>query len=738
MSERLEELQGTVADTVFRNDDNGWSVIEVRAQGDIITVVGALPALSTGETCLFGGEWAHHPQYGKQFKASSCSIQTPTTLRGIERYLGSGIIKGVGPSTARLIVEHFGQDTLQVLSEQPERLREIPGIGKKRCEQIAGSYLQQHLLRKTMVFLQTYGLSVGLSEKISKRYKDRAEEVIRGNPYQLIDDIDGIGFLTADRIALSLGFSQSGEGRLRAGLKYVLDEAAASGGHTCLPRSQLAQQAAALLRCETALIQTILSALILYKDLTCEVIEGEEVVFSPDAYVCEWAIARGLIALSAFSQQMIKAHVTGEIAKFEKEQHITFSPTQREALMKATQSGVLVITGGPGTGKTTLLNCILHILGNDEDTLLAAPTGRAAKRMSEATGREARTIHRLLEFNPEGGGFLRDRDNPLDCRCLVIDEVSMVDIYLMRSLIRAVKEGTRLILVGDKDQLPSVGPGNVLGDILASGVIPHARLTEVFRQDEHSTIVANAHRINRGEMPVLNAREGDFFFERSRSPNAAAQTIVELCAARLPKYLGGENGVKNIQVLSPTKKGECGVHRLNALLQQALNPKKDGADELVYAQTAFRAGDKVIHTKNNYMLSWRGQGGQVGQGVFNGDVGSITALDQEGRTLTVLYDDEREVDYEYAQLEELELAYCLSVHKSQGSEFDAVVMPAVGGHHLLLNRNLFYTAVTRAKKLLVLVGYEDAIEAMVNNSHSRKRYTALSLRLREAQAAAHG
>ena len=738
MSERLEELQGAVADTVFRNDDNGWSVIELRSQGDLITVVGALPALATGETCLFAGEWVNHPQYGRQFKAVRCSIQTPTTLRGIERYLGSGIIKGVGPSTARLIVEHFGHDTLEVLSEKPERLREIPGIGKKRCEQISGSYQEQHLLRRTMIFLQTYGLSVGLSEKISKRYKERAEEVIRRNPYQLIEDIEGIGFLTADRIALSLGFPESGDSRLRAGLKYVLDEAAATGGHTCLPRHQLVHQSAALLRCETALIETTLSTLLLYKELSTEMIEGEEVIFSPDAYMCEWTIARALVSLSAFSQQMIKVQVTREIAAFEKREHITFSLTQREALMQATQSGVLVITGGPGTGKTTLLNCILHILGDDENTLLAAPTGRAAKRMSEATGREARTIHRLLEFTPEGGGFSRDRSNPLDCRCLVIDEVSMVDIYLMRSLLRAVKEGTRLILVGDKDQLPSVGPGNVLGDILSSGIIPHARLTEVFRQDERSMIVSNAHRINRGEMPVLNAREGDFFFERSTSPAAAAQTIVELCATRLPRFLAQPGSTKSIQVLSPTRKGECGVHRLNTLLQQALNPARDEAGEILYNQTTFRLGDKVIHTKNNYMLSWRGHKGQEGQGVFNGDVGYIISADAEGRALTVLYDDEREVDYEYAQLEELELAYCLSVHKSQGSEFDAVVMPAVGGHYLLLNRNLFYTAVTRAKKLLVLVGYEEAIAAMVNNSHSRKRYTALALRLAQAQGQAHG
>lgn len=735
MSE-ARELQGVISETVFRNEENGWSVIELRTNGDLITVVGTLPALAAGETCLFQGDWVEHAQYGRQFKATGCSVQSPTSLRGIERYLGSGLIKGLGPSTARLIVEHFAHETLEVLSEHPERLREIPGIGKKRCEQISQGFQEQYLLRKTMIFLQTYGLSIGLSEKISKKYKERAEEIIRRNPYQLIDDIEGVGFLTADRIALSLGFPASGDGRLRAGLKYVLDEAAASGGHTCLPRPLLVRQAAELLRCESALIETSLSALLLYKELKAEMMEGEEMIFSPDAYLCEWSIAKSLVALSSYSQQMIREHVAEEISRFEERENIAFSPTQRQALMQATQSGVLVITGGPGTGKTTLLNCILHILGHDDDTLLAAPTGRAAKRMSEATGREARTIHRLLEFNPEGGGFLRDRDNPLDCHCLVIDEVSMVDIYLMRSLLRAVKEGTRLILVGDKDQLPSVGPGNVLGDILSSGIIPHARLTEVFRQDERSMIVSNAHRVNRGEMPVLNAKEGDFFFERSRSPAAAAQSIVELCATRLPRYLENGGG-KNIQVLSPTKKGECGVYRLNELLQQALNKNRDESRELIYGQTVFRLGDKVIHTKNNYMLAWRGQGGLEGQGVFNGDVGAIIAVNAEERTLTVLYDEEREVDYEFAQLEELELAYCLSVHKSQGSEFDAVVMPVVGGHHLLLNRNLFYTAITRAKKLLVLVGYEDAIAAMVNNSRSRRRYTALHLRLQEAAQSGH-
>lgn len=731
-----EELRAVITGTHFRNPENGWSVLDARAGGDEVTIVGSLPELAPGESCVFTGQWVDHAQYGRQFKAATCSIQTPTSLRGIERYLGSGLIKGVGPSTARLIVQAFGPETLEILGEHPERLTEINGIGKTRYRQITESFQQQHALRRTMVFLQTYGMSTLLTEKISKRYRDRAEELIRANPYRLIEDIDGVGFLTADRIALSLGFPENGEARLQAGIKYALREFSLSMGHTYIPRPLLIRQAAEMLRAPEAQLEPCLQALLLTQQLAAQLVDEEEAIALPDAFACEREIARRLLSLSRASQQMMAPHVKAQIKRFEQEKGIRFSPTQRNAVVAATQSGVLVITGGPGTGKTTLINCMLYVLGDEEQCLLAAPTGRAAKRMSEATGREAKTIHRLLEFSGEDGAFSRDEEEPLDCTCLVIDEMSMVDIYLMRSLLRAVKPGTRLILVGDRDQLPSVGPGNVLGDILKSERIPQVRLTEIFRQEETSMIVLNAHRINQGELPILNRKDGDFFFERQSGPQEAANSIVSLCQQRLPRFLKKSAERGTVQVLSPTKKGACGVIQLNRMLQAALNPPKEKKPELIFGETSYRLGDKVIHTRNNYQLAWRTDNGLEGEGVFNGDVGFITAIDTDSQRLDVLYDEERTVTYEYAQLEELELAYCLSVHKSQGSEFEAVVMPVVGGHHLLLNRNLFYTAVTRARSLVVLVGYEDAIAAMVRNNRQNRRYTLLSLRLQEMPAGA--
>ena len=724
-----EQLEAVIEETIFRNEENGYSVVQAKAGRESVTVVGTLPALAPGEQVLLSGSWTAHPQYGKQWKATACEIRKPTTLLGIERYLGSGLIRGVGPSTARLLVQAFGKNTLDVLSEYPERLTEVPGIGKKRAAQLAESFREQYAAREAMVFLQAYGVSPSLAVKISKAYGADAQRKIRENPYRLIDDIDGVGFLTADRIALSLGIPQDSEYRLRSGLKYVLQEAAAGEGHTFLPKPLLLERAARALRVEDGLLAHALDTLLFAREIIALDLDGQEALLLSGFFYAEKEIARYLKLLMGREEKIPEAQILEKIQQFEREHQMQFSENQRRAVSEAVRRGLVVITGGPGTGKTTIINCILWLLG--KDVLLAAPTGRAAKRMSEATGHEAKTLHRLLEFAGDEGHFQRDEQNPLDCGCVIVDEMSMVDVFLMRSLLVALKPGTKLILVGDADQLPSVGAGNVLGDILKSGVVPSVRLTDIFRQSEESLIVLNAHRINHGEPPILNRRDSDFFFERRPVPDEAAQAIVGLCARRLPAFLHSDAPARDIQVLAPTKKSGTGVYQLNALLQAALNPPAPWKKEIAYGETVFRTGDKVMHIRNNYQLPWKADGGEEGEGVFNGDVGFVSAVDNQDRIVTVRFDDERTVEYDYQQLEELELAYCLSVHKSQGSEFPCVVMPVLGGPPRLLTRNLFYTALTRARKLVVLVGREDAIADMVRNNHIATRYTTLRQRLEE-------
>ena len=725
------QLEAVIENTVFRNEENGYSIMEARAGRERITVVGTLPALGAGEQVLLEGMWVEHPQYGRQWKVTGWEIRKPTTLLGIERYLGSGLIPGIRTATAKLLVQEFGERTLDILSEHPEQLTQVPGIGKKRAQQLGKAFQEQYGAREAMIFLQSYGVSPTLAVKISKRYGADAQRKIRENPYRLIDDIEGVGFLTADRIALSLGIPQDSEYRLRAGIKYALSEAAAGEGHTYLPRDTLLERAARGLRVSGELLTHQLDGLLFAREIIALDAEGTEAMLLAPYFYAEKEIARYLKLLMSAARTADKPDVSRRVRDFEKKNGIQFSENQRRAVSEAVQRGLLVITGGPGTGKTTIINCILALLSGGVQ--LAAPTGRAAKRMSEATGREAKTLHRLLEFSGEEGKFQRDEQNPLDCACVIVDEMSMVDVFLMRSLLRALKPGTRLIMVGDADQLPSVGAGNVLGDILKSGVIPSVRLTDIFRQSGESLIVVNAHRINHGEAPILNQKGSDFFFERRPYAEDAAQAIVGLCEKRLPAYLRTDFPARDIQVLSPTKKSGAGVYLLNQLLQAALNPAtpERRKPEIHYGDTAFRLGDKVMHVKNNYLLPWKADDGTEGEGVFNGDVGFISKVDTQDRVVTVRYDDERTVEYDYQQLEELELAYCLSVHKSQGSEFPCVVMPVVGGPPRLLTRNLFYTALTRARKLVVLVGREDAIAAMVNNNHIAARYTTLRQRLEE-------
>ncbi|MBQ9944607.1 MAG: ATP-dependent RecD-like DNA helicase [Clostridia bacterium] len=724
-----EKLEAIVEETVFRNEENGYSVVEVRTGRASITAVGILPALAAGEQVILTGQYVEHPQYGKQWKVENCEICKPSTLLGIERYLGSGLIRGVGPATAKLIVQQFGKRTLDIMSETPERLIEVPGIGKKRAAQLGQAFLEQYAAREAMVFLQSYGVSPSLAVKISKRYGADAQQKIRENPYRLIDDIEGVGFLTADRIALSLGIARDSEYRLQSGLKYVLMEAANGEGHTYLPKEMLISHAANALRVNPGLLTRPLDSLLFAREIVAFDIEGMEAMMLSVYYFAEKETAHYLKLLLGRKKEKTDETLEKRIRQFEKEHAIQFSDNQRRAVREALSTGLMVITGGPGTGKTTIINCILSLLKGK--VLLAAPTGRAAKRMSEATGQEAKTLHRLLEFSGDDGHFQRNEENPLDCDCVIVDEMSMVDVFLMRSLLRALRSGTKLILVGDADQLPSVGAGNVLGDILKSEVVPTVRLTDIFRQAQESLIVLNAHRINHGEAPVLNQKNSDFFFERKLTADQVSETVVSLCKTRLPAFLKTADGLKDIQVLAPQKKAGAGVIQLNQMLQAALNPPAPFKKEIIYGDTIFRLGDKVMHVKNNYQLPWTLDNGEEGVGVFNGDVGYITKVDTQDRIVTVRYDDERTVEYDYQQLEEMELAYCLSVHKSQGSEFPCVVMPVLPGPPRLCTRNLFYTALTRAKKLVVLVGREEAIAAMVQNRQILRRYTTLQQRLME-------
>lgn len=735
----MERVEAVVSGTVYRNDENGYSVVTAVSGRKEFTAVGAMPELSEGEQVVLEGEWTEHPKYGRQLKCVLCSLVTPTTILGIERYLGGGRIRGIGPTTAKLIVRTFGEDTLTILSEHPERLTEVPGIGRVRAAMIAESFQEQQASRQSMIFLQSHGVPPGLAARISSHYGERTADIIRADPYRLCDDLTGVGFQTADRIAMTFGVPKESESRVASGLKHVLLEASVNMGHVYLPEELLIEQTSGLLDVKEELCAVCLDRLILKRELTRDGRGGESRIYLSEYEKAEREVALRLNQLLLAGTIPEGGETEREIDRFEKTNGIAFCAEQREAIGRALTEGVLVITGGPGTGKTTIIKCILSLLSPRKEVVLCAPTGRAAKRMKEATGREGKTIHRLLEFNGEEGCFLKDQDDPLDADCVIVDETSMVDLMLMRALLRAAEPGTRVILVGDADQLPSVGAGNVLGDILQSDVIPVVRLREIYRQSETSRIIVNAHRVDRGEMPLLNEKGTDFFFEKKQSFTAAADSIVAMVSERLPNYLGIRNEpreiMKRIQVLTPMKKGECGAYELNWRLQEILNPPSEKKPEIRGQGRTYRLGDKVMQMKNNYDLEWAADakdGEESGKGVFNGDIGTVVAVDPEEECLVVRYDEERDVVYGLSDTDELELAYCMTVHKSQGSEFPVVVMPVIGGPPMLLTRNLFYTALTRARSLVVLIGREEVIRRMTENDHIMRRYTSLTERLREA------
>ena len=729
----MSKFEGIVDNIVYRNDENGWTVASIRLDGSrgSIAAVGVMPFLSTGERAIFDGDLMEHKDYGRQIKVSSCETKRPETKSAVESYLGSGLVKGVGKATAKLIVQYFGARALDVLESEPERLTEVPGIGKKRAAMIAQSFAEQNGMRSTLMFLQENGLTPALSMKVYRAFGDMTERVLRANPYRLVDDIQGVGFRTADEIAMRMGFGAESQFRIRSGIKFVLSEAAGGMGHMYLPMEALAEQACRILDAEPALVNRELRALMLEDQLIAEKVGEDVAVYLPRYHRAECETARLLMKQlkSIRPARFSENELLEQIEAYERGEGVELCGQQREAVLAAAREGICIVTGGPGTGKTTSINLIIRIMQQLGEVELCAPTGRAAKRMSEATGCPARTIHRMLEYSGEGQGFMKNANDPLDADIVIVDEMSMVDIFLMRSLLEALRPGTRLILVGDADQLPSVGAGNVLRDLIAAEAVRVVRLTEIFRQAGESQIVVNAHRINRGEYPEIRTRNTDFFLERRDNPSQASQSVVALVKTRLPNYMGFDS-LRDIQVMAPMKRGEGGVFALNALLQAALNPQRPDVPELTHGQTVFRRGDKVMQVRNNYDLVWE-KDGEDGDGVFNGDIGYIIAVDKRERALTVEFDDGRVAEYDESLLDDLELAYCMSVHKSQGSEFDAVVLPLISGPPMLMTRNLLYTAVTRAKRLVVIVGRESCVRQMVDNNHILRRYSALDWRLKK-------
>ena len=740
--EASERIDGLVREVIFENEDTGYKVLEIEtAEGDLATLVGTLPGVRAGETIQAAGFWDEHSTYGEQFRVCSFSHALPQGAAAMERYLASGAVKGVGEALAHRIVEKFGERTFEILEREPERLAEVKGIGLSAACSIGEQFAAGRDMRDVLMFLQEYGISAAYAVEIYREFGARTVETVKNDPYVLAERVRGIGFLRADEIAAKMGIPRNSEGRLRAAVRYLLQEAAAQGGHTYLPQPLLEDRLYELTGIEGTEAENILVSMAMDGKLIIKnPPEQDPQIFLTYLFRAEAGAAARLTELARTKR--LTAIGDKELAAAQKKQRITLSEEQLSAVKAALTEGVLVITGGPGTGKTTIINLLLELLRlQKEEYLLAAPTGRAAKRMQELTGEEAQTIHRLLEVKAGPGSFgdgerqlfARDQDHPLEADVIIVDELSMVDAPLFSALLRAIAPGTRLILVGDKDQLPSVGAGNVLQDILASGQIRSVRLTEIYRQGKLSDIVLNAHRVNEGQYPEFNRKDTDFFLVRCRERGAAVQTVIDLVRTRMPKFAGVSPW--EIQVMSPQHKGDLGVDNLNRVLQQTLNPPAKSKAELGFRDTLFREGDRVMQVKNDYELEWcvrneYGKSVSDGAGVFNGDLGRVKSVSPSGRTLTVLFDDKREAEYDFPELEELCLAYAITIHKSQGSQSPVVVLPLLSGPGPLYCRNLLYTAITRAQRYVVVVGSEDTVRRMVDNDRTGERFTSLAEQLR--------
>ncbi|MDD6771542.1 MAG: ATP-dependent RecD-like DNA helicase [Inconstantimicrobium porci] len=733
----MEEIKCRVLSIVYKNDDNGYTVFKAEENSREITVVGTVPYINEGQFLNIKGEWIVNPKFGRQLKISECREIVPDTTKDIEKYLSSGLIYGIGPITAKKIVAKFREKTLEILDNDIEELKKVEGIGEKKLKLIMESYVGQRELKNVIMFYQSHGMSTSQCMKIYKKYGSSAIQVGRINPYMLCDEISGIGFKTSDKMAASLGIEKDSEFRISSGIRYVIIDYCANG-NTFMPKNELIDEASSMLGIPKEKVEKNLYDDTASNKIQLEEINGNECVFALPYYYCELGVTKRILTLAINNYNNLNIDVDYEIKMFEDKNKISFAPSQKEAITGAATNGIEIITGGPGTGKTTIIKCIIDIFEKcGMKVLLGAPTGRAAKRMSESTGKEARTIHRLLDAtvnDEEEAVFYEGESAPLDCDAVIIDEASMIDIMLMNSLLKAIKVGTRLIIVGDVDQLPSVGPGNVLSDLINSNFTKVVRLKEIFRQGKESMIVVNAHRINEGNMPLLNEKGKDFFFLNRNSPEDMLNTIIDLINTRLPRYNKSWNKMKDIQILTPTRKGMLGVTGLNEKLQSVLNPPRKNVNERKIKDTVFRVGDKVMQTKNNYTIKWdriAGYGEEQGTGVFNGDMGVIHEINEENKSITVIFDEERRVLYDNICAEELELAYAITIHKSQGSEFPVVIMPSFMGSPFLMTRNLLYTGITRAKMLVVLVGTVGALKYMVDNVRGSDRHSALEWRIKD-------